>query len=58
VTASDSTDKWLANFHPFKDSTGVVYDIVLTKIDTLTNSNERLNLTVIHDASILVMHHN
>jgi hypothetical protein len=28
------------------DGTGFVYDIMLTKVDTLTNSNERINLTI------------
>jgi hypothetical protein len=34
------------NYHAWKDDTGFVYDIMLTKVDTLTNSNERINLTI------------
>jgi hypothetical protein len=36
----------LANYHVFKDTTGFEYDCTLTKVDTLTNRNERIVLTV------------
>ena len=35
-----------ADNHVFKDTTGFEYDITLTKVDTLTNRNERIVLTV------------
>ena len=35
-----------ADHHVFKDTTGFEYDITLTKVDTLTNRNERIVLTV------------
>jgi hypothetical protein len=34
------------NYHAWKDDTGFAYDIMLTKVNTLTNSNERINLTI------------
>lgn len=53
------TDRSPEKYHPFKDSTGFVYDIMLTRVDTLTNRNERINLTVSskngHLYSILVL---
>ena len=35
-----------AEYHVFKDTTGFEYDCTLTKVDTLTNRNERIVLTV------------
>lgn len=40
------TNHWLAKYNVFKDTTGFEYDITLTKVDTLTNRNERITLTV------------
>jgi hypothetical protein len=40
------TNRSAATYHAYQDSTGFAYEIMLTKVDTLTNSNERLNLTV------------
>ena len=43
---SRSANTQSANYHVFKDTTGFEYDCTLTKVDTLTNRNERLVLTV------------
>ena len=40
------------NFHAWQDDTGFAYDTMLTKVDTLTNSNERINLTVRRPSSL------
>lgn len=40
------------NNHIYKDSTGFEYDITVTKVDILMNSNERQSITVSNLPSI------
>lgn len=52
---SSRANRKSANYHVFKDTTGFKYDCTLTKVDTLTNRNERLVLTVsCHLAKVLL----